>query len=188
MSLQRCAIGLAALAASLSAAACGKPAPPQTHAEAPAAAPQADAPPFADLDGDVLQGPFTPSSANARALGDLSWTAQEVALASGLRFPVEPLNSVSATDAFSEDGRRFDDLAPGDDSRVVDLRAVPPSAGVGAGLCAPGAAVAFLALVHDQPITQVAVIAFTGADPPGPYADAGEVCGVFLFVSPSDEE
>lgn len=140
--------------------------------------------------GDTIQGPFNAVSTTATGItGDMSFTDTQVSFMNGILLRTTHEATYSAYDPMAQDGDLFDLAAPGDDDRTVDLRRVSAqqitdderSEG---GLCGRGVDPTFVALVHDQPITTLAVIAFTGEDAPGRNATNSEVCAVFTYAAP----
>jgi hypothetical protein len=169
----------------LALAACGQAqqAPTNAPAESAPVAPNGDA----GVGGDTIQGPFEAVSTTAMSItGDVSFSDEQVSFMNGVLVRTTHVQTYSAYDPMAANGDLFDLAAPGDDNRTVDLRRVDAqditdderSQG---GLCGRGTAPSYLALVHDQPITTLSVIAFTGPDAPGRNATNSDVCAVFTY-------
>lgn len=137
--------------------------------------------------GDTIQGPFIATSTTAMSItGDASLSNEQVSFMNGILLRTTHRATYSAFDPMAENGDLFDLAAPGDDDRTVDVRQVDAqeitdderSQG---GLCGANTTPTYVALVHDQPITKLAVIAFTGPDAPGRNATNSSVCAVFSY-------
>lgn len=157
--------------------------PPAERAPVPAAPPppqEAPAPP---------QGPFAATSRTATAItGDMTFTDAEISFMNGVLVRTTPFSTRSAYDRISiQEDDTFDAVAPGDDTRVVDLRSVDAQdlTGRSDGLCGAETPT-YVALVHEIPIRMVSLIAFTGAEAPGPSAVNSSVCATFLYSAPDD--
>lgn len=168
------------------AAACGQP----QQATTTTAAPDAVATPNGGnpAGGDTIQGPFVAVSTTAMSItGDMSFSDEQVSFMNGVLVRTTHVATYSAYDPMAANGELFDLAAPGDDDRTVDVRRVDGqdvtdderSQG---GLCGRGTTPTYLALVHDQPITTLSVIVFTGADAPGRNATNSNVCAVFTYA------
>ncbi len=168
----------------LSLTACGAPQQtPTTTTEQPAVVPAGDV-----VGGDVIQGPFEAMSRTAMGItGDMSFSDGDVSFMNGILLRTTHIETYSAFDPMAASGDLFDLAAPGDDDRTVDLRRVDAqeitdderSQG---GLCGAGRTPTYIALVHDQPVNEIAVVAFFGADAPGRNATNSEVCAVFSYA------
>ncbi|MEQ1818094.1 MAG: hypothetical protein ABL871_05735 [Terricaulis sp.] len=137
--------------------------------------------------GDTIQGPFLATSTTATSItGDLSFSDEQVSFMNGILVRTTHVGTLSAYDPMAANGDLFDLAAPGDDDRTLDLRQVTAQEidddeRVQGDVCGPSGAPTFVALVHDQPITVVSVIAFTGADAPGRAATNSDVCAVYSY-------
>ena len=160
-------------------AACG-----QTEAPAPAPAAEAPAPSVEAPSSDDLQGPFIAVSTTAMSItGDMSYSDADISFMNGILLHTAPVTTGAVFDAMNSAGESYDDVAPGEDNRVVELRRVTGqelSGDAQTGVCSPNPP-SYVAIVHDLPITKVALIAFAGASPPGPSAGGDNVCATFSY-------
>lgn len=140
--------------------------------------------------GDTIQGPFTATSTTSMGVtGDASFSNSQVSFMNGILVRTTHVATYSAYDPMASNGDLFDLAAPGDDDRTVDLRQVnaqeiDDDERAQGGLCGPSGAPTYVALVHDQPITVLSVIAFTGDDAPGRNATNSNVCAVYSYGVP----
>jgi hypothetical protein len=109
-----------------------------------------------------------------------SLTVEPTALTFGNGFAVqtEYLGVVDATSPITEGGDAFAAAASRNPPLRVELRRI-----VGAApeqLCG-GQAATHVALLHDEPLTGLSLVAFSGADAPGPGAHDSAVCATYLF-------
>jgi len=171
------------LISALALAACSQPAPaPQAPAPAPVAAPAIDEVSTAQED---VAGPFIAVSTTAMSItGDMSFSDDTVSFMNGILLRTAHVTTGAVFDAMNAAGDSFDDVAPGADNRVVDVRRVTAqevsSDAAPGGLCG-ATAPTYVALVHDIPIAKMAVVAFTGDAPPGRGAAADAVCATFSY-------
>lgn len=146
-------------------------------------APIADAPPPVEAPPPP-QGPFEATSNTAMSItGDMSFTETEITFAKGIVLRTVQFATRSAYDPISmRPEETFDSVAPGEDTRVVDLRSVDAQEFDGArgGLCGDEAPT-YVALVHEIPIRRIFLIAFSGAEAPGPAATNSAVCATFMY-------
>lgn len=168
-----------ALVFALALSACGQteaPAPPPASGPAPSVE---EAP-----SSDDLQGPFIAVSTTAMSItGDMSYSDADISFMNGILLHTTPVTTGAVFDAINSAGDSYDDLAPGEDNRIVELRRVTAqelSGDARTGVCSPNAPT-YVAIAHDIPITKVALIAFTGANPPGPSASGDNVCATFSY-------
>lgn len=165
--------------------ACGQPAPTDASHETAAAPAATNAGDVAG--GDTIQGPFIATSTTAMGItGDASLSNEQVSFMNGILVRTTHRATYSAYDPMAASGDLFDLVAPGDDDRTVDVRRVDAQEVTDderaqGGLCGAGTTPTYVALVHDQPITKLAVIAFTGPDEPGRTATNSTVCAVFSY-------
>lgn len=171
----------------LALAACGQ----ANDAKAPATTAQPENAAVTDggdvAGGDTIQGPFPATSTTAMSItGDMSFSNGQVSFMNGILVRTTHVATLSAYDPMAANGDLFDLAAPGDDDRTVDVRQVnaqeiDDDERAQGGLCGPSGAPTFIALVHDEPITVMSVVAFTGADAPGRTATNSDVCAVYSY-------
>lgn len=137
--------------------------------------------------GDTIQGPFTAVSTTAMSItGDMSFSDADVSFMNGILVRTTHVATYSVFDPMAANGDLFDLMAAGDENRTVDVRRVDAQEleddeRAQGGLCG-STAPTYVALVHDEPITMLSVIAFTGADAPGRNATNSTVCAVFNYA------
>lgn len=170
------------IAALLALAACGQSATP-TDTATVSNAQGADA--DAQVGGDQVQGPFDATSTTAMSItGDMSFSGHDVSFMNGIILQTTHIATQDAFDVAAKNGDSFDDLAPGPDDRVVDLRRVdlqvlndPPQGGL-CGATTP----TYVAILRQQQITDVTVAVFAGADAPGPSAQDSQLCATYSYT------
>lgn len=141
--------------------------------------------------GDTIQGPFEAMSTTAMGItGDVSFSDTQVSFMNGILVRTTHVATYSVYDPMAANGDLFDLMAAGEENRTVDVRRVDAQEitddeRAQGGLCGRSSgAPTYIALVHDQPITLLSVIAFTGADAPSRDATNSTVCAVFNYAAP----
>lgn len=155
--------------------ACGQPAPATAPDAAPAAAGQAMS--------TGLMGGF--SDAATGELGALEVRADALQFTDGEGAPsvsaaTEFLGVVDAAGSIAAGGQSFAASAPGLPSSRVELRSIagaPPAA-----LCWGDKPATHVALAHDEPLTALTVIVFSGADAPSPSARDSTLCATYSYA------
>ncbi|MEJ0022064.1 MAG: hypothetical protein WDN76_00415 [Alphaproteobacteria bacterium] len=136
---------------------------------------------------DLTDGPFDAAdNATNASTGDITAiTKTQILFANGLQLTATHVANAHAFDNRNSGGDTYDDAAPGDNQRLVDVRQVTDRQFLGqdsgpelCGAIAP----TYIALVHDEPMLNVAVIAFSGKDPPVDGAQDSTICTVLTFV------
>lgn len=147
---------------------------------APAPASDAEAP------QPVLAGRYVAASESARLLtGDMTIERAGLVFANGQVLYTRVLSPRRGYDAVARGGDTYAALAVGASEMEVELRRVTEhTLSPGArGICGERAP-AYVALAVEQRGTAVTVLAFSGAEPPGPDATDSRFCGAFAYEAP----
>lgn len=169
-------------------AACSRaPAPAEKAPPPPVAQTSATTDADTGIGGNDVVGPFVAVSTTAMSItGDASYSRDNVSFMNGMLLHTTHVTTGAAFDAMNAQGDTYDSAAPGEDDRIVDVRHVDSQeldADSQGGLCGRGTTVSYVALVHEQPIRTLAVIAFSGAQAPDRGATNSTVCAVFSYAS-----
>jgi len=151
-----------------------------------AACSQAPAPDANATEPAALDGRFVAASDTARAItGDVSIERGGLLFSSGVVLFTRTLDPRRGHDVISRDGDSYAAAALGPGDLAVELRrVVEQTTPAGrAGLCG-GEDVEYIALAYDERASKVTLLAFTGADPPGPQASQSRLCASFAFAAP----
>jgi hypothetical protein len=110
-----------------------------------------------------------------------SLTVERTALVfeNGFAAQTEYLGVVDAAAPIAQAGGSFAAAASRSGNLRVELRRVAGTAPE--QLCGSPAAT-HVALVHDEPLTGLTLVAFSGADAPGPNASESAVCATYLYA------
>lgn len=162
------------IASLLLLSACAQPAPQ-------AAPPAAEAPTPAPTGTALSTGEMGAMSNTAMSItGSLTVTPDSLSFENGFAAETDYLGWVDATAPIAEGGESFAATAPGPTSLRVELRRLRGQAR--SQLCGETPAATYVALGHDDPITGLTLIVFSGADAPGPQARDSAVCATFAYA------
>lgn len=157
----------------LALAACGQ----TTAPEAPAAeAPAEVAAPAGEPMSTGLMGAM--SNTAMSITGSLTVEPTALAFEEGINAQTEYLSVVDATSPITEGGDTFAAAASRNPPLRVKLRRFTGAAPT--ELCGTITAT-HVALIHDEPLTGLSLVVFSGADTPGPTAHDSAVCATFLY-------
>lgn len=92
----------------------------------------------------------------------------------------EFLGVVDATTLIAANGQSFAAAAPGPISMRVELRRIVAPAPT--ALCWGNTPATHVALAHDEPLTALTLIVFSGADAPGPQARVSTLCATYAYA------
>jgi hypothetical protein len=111
--------------------------------------------------------------------GSLTVAADALMFENGFAVQTEYLGVVDATSPVTQGGETFAAAASRQSPLRVELRRISGQAP--AQLCG-GQSATHIALVHDEPLTGLTLVAFNGADAPGPAARDSAVCATYLYA------
>lgn len=134
----------------------------------------------------TVWGEYRASSENARAqLGDMTVERAGLLFSKGAVLYTRTLDPRRGGELVSAQGDSYAAIALGPADLNVELRRVTDLSQPAdqPKLCGDVAPV-YVALVHDARAVQVAVLVFSGEEPPGPRATASSLCGAFGYVAP----
>jgi hypothetical protein len=156
----------------LTLAACGDAASPTSSVAAP--------------DQPSLHGEYKASSNTARAItGDLSVQRAGLSFANGVALYTRTLDPRRGGDLISKNGDSYAAALVGPGTLSIELRRVTeqvvPAGAV--GLCGAERP-QYVALAYDARATMVALLVFSGDEPPGPNAEQSRVCARFGYAAP----
>ncbi|HYD87541.1 MAG TPA: hypothetical protein VEA80_08715 [Vitreimonas sp.] len=154
----------------LTLAACGEAPAPEANATEPA----------------LLTGQFNAASNTARAItGDASIERGGVLFASGVVLFTRTLEPRRGEDVISRDGDSYAAAALGPGDLTIELRRVTEQTVPAGrtGLCG-AEEVEYVALAYEARARKVTLLAFTGAEAPGPQATESRLCATFAFAAP----
>lgn len=137
-------------------------------------------------EGARFPGAFNAVSNTARAItGNVSVERGGLLFASGIVLFTRTLEPRRGEDVISRDGLSYAAAALGPADLDIELRrVVEQNVPAGrTGLCGADR-VEYIALAYEPGARKVTLLAFTGAEAPGPYATQSRVCATFAFVAP----
>lgn len=147
--------------------------------EAPA--PAADAAPSL-----TPRGAYNAATASAQQLtGDMRIERAGVLFDNGVALFTRTLDPLRGVDLIARDGDSYAAAAFGSSDLRVELRRVTEATAGGQGqrLCGDEP-VEYVAFVYDARATALTLLAFTGAEPPGPQATQSRICARLGYAAP----
>lgn len=144
------------------------------------------APKTQDPGAQVLMGRYLAASETARArTGEVSIARGGLMFASGAILYTRVLEPRRGHDLIARDGVSYAAAALGASDVLVELRRVTEQRldSRAQGLC-DDATPAYIGLVYGPRGTAVTLLAFSGAEPPGPNATQSRLCATFRYVAP----
>lgn len=133
-----------------------------------------------------LRGEFLAASETSRNLtGDLNIERGGLMFSRGAVLYTRVLRPRRGADLVSRDGDSFAAVALGPADLAVELRRVTEQVvGPGAqGLCGRHEPT-YVAFAHDDQLTELTMLVFSGEEPPGPEAANTRLCGAFVYEAP----
>ncbi len=168
---------LVTLFGALALAACSQPAP-SPEPEAPAV--ETPLAPSAPAGEPMSTGEMGGMSNTAMSItGSLTVEHTALVFENGFTAQTEYLGVVDSGAATTEGGDSFAAVASRNPPLRVELRRITGEAP--AQLCG-GTPATHVALEHDDPLTVLTLVVFSGADTPGPTAHDSAVCATYAFA------
>ncbi len=130
---------------------------------------------------------FNAASETARSFtGDVTLEGQRLVFAKGATLTTHPLARREPAEPMSQGGPSFATAALGPPNIVVEVRSVTAQAlQQGApSLCPEGGPPTYVALIYGARSTRVTLMAFNGAEPPGPSASKSWLCATYVYTAP----